>query len=129
LSGELNGTTNLKSLTITKGNFTVNSSISSELFKPHLRKSTKRPAQAQQLCVSVESDPSLWGICIEDYGSHRPLIAEFGALPGEFNFNPDTARLFALAQAARRIASDYPNAVVVNVALTCEERGKGKAAA
>lgn len=85
----------------------------------------------QRLRVRAVGTMAGWYFIIADYESRTVLHRDIGQLPDGFNFNPDTATLYALANAARWIAGNLPGAIVsiVNTAAPLPvRRGERRAA-
>jgi hypothetical protein len=55
-----------------------------------------------------------WFYSITD-SNKRVLAADFGELPKGYTFNADSAILYSLAQASRRVSRDFPRSRVVMV--------------
>jgi hypothetical protein len=64
-----------------------------------------------------------WFYRISD-GRRRLLASDFGALPGNFKFNPDTATLFALAQASRAIDRHFAGSRVVMICTASRQQSE-----
>lgn len=70
-----------------------------------------------------------WFYSITD-SNKRVLAADFGELPKGYTFNPQTATLYALAQAHRRTSKDFPRSRVVMVCASAPgHRVEGRRAA
>lgn len=76
-------------------------------------KERQSPHRAQRLRVRAIGTLAGWSFRVSDDLTRLPISLDFGTYPAWAHWDDATRTLYALAQAARRIRRDMPDAVVV----------------
>ena len=96
----------------------ANLSTEHSLQRKFLLESPDSRSKSRGLRIRVIANISGWTFRIDDGNYYQPIAVDGGALPSGFTFNQIASELFGLAQAARWIAINRPDAYVVMVNTT-----------